>query len=90
MATKTELLNKSDPQRNAANSSRRSAGPLLTGKATLHRLGVVVASISAVAEFAASMSAAARTAGFLIVSTPKPAAAFRGRTIAWGTPRVDY
>jgi methylmalonyl-CoA/ethylmalonyl-CoA epimerase len=34
------------------------AGPLLTGKCTLHHVGVVVASISAVAEeFAASMSA---------------------------------
>ena len=34
------------------------AGPLLTGKCTLHHLGVVVASISAAAEeFASSMSA---------------------------------
>jgi methylmalonyl-CoA/ethylmalonyl-CoA epimerase len=41
-----------------ASEQRASAGPLLAGKCTLHHLGVVVASISAVAEeFAASMSA---------------------------------
>lgn len=58
MATKTEVLNGSDQRHGGANSSFRSVGPLLAGKATLHHLGVVVASISTVAEdFSASMSA---------------------------------
>jgi|SRR5271170_360317 len=51
--------NKPNEQRGEADSVRIDrAGPLLGGKGTLHHLGFVVASISAVAEeFAASMSA---------------------------------
>lgn len=50
MAATTEHLNSS--------AQRAAAGPLLAGKCKLHHLGVVVASISAVAEeFAAAMSA---------------------------------
>lgn len=46
-----------EPHLNASDQ-RTLAGPLLAGKCTLHHLGVVVASISAVAEeFSASMSA---------------------------------
>lgn len=57
MAAMTEQLNGPD-QRGGTNPLLESAGPLLTGKCTLHHLGVVVASISAVAEeFAAYMSA---------------------------------
>lgn len=58
MATKTERLNSSHKRPGGTSSLIESAGPLLIGKCTLHHLGVVVASISAVAEeFAASMSA---------------------------------
>jgi len=53
-----ELLKESDGRLGCPSSLIESAGPLLTGRATLHHLGVVVASIAPVAEkFAASISA---------------------------------
>jgi methylmalonyl-CoA/ethylmalonyl-CoA epimerase len=58
MAGKTERLNSSDERPRGTSSLMESVGPLLIGKCTLHHLGVVVASISAVAEeFAGYMSA---------------------------------
>ncbi len=59
MTPDTEPLNSSVELQGRADSVRTGrVGPLLGGKCTLHHLGVVVASISAVAEeFAVSMSA---------------------------------
>jgi methylmalonyl-CoA/ethylmalonyl-CoA epimerase len=58
MPTETEHLTASDEHKQNTSYASGQAGPLLTGKCTLHHLGVVVASISAAAEeFAASMSA---------------------------------
>jgi methylmalonyl-CoA/ethylmalonyl-CoA epimerase len=151
MTQGTEPLNGSVELQDRTDSVRTGrVGPLLGGKCTLHHLGVVVASISAVAdEFAVSMSACwdgqiihdplqqvrvaffspvdprnpvfelvepaseaspvsnfltkrvglhhvcyeiddlesglrdARGVGFAVMSSPKPAAAFGGRRIAW-------
>jgi hypothetical protein len=58
MTAKMEQVSGSHEGRAAADAYIRPAGPLIAGQATLHHLGVAVASISAAAEeFAAYMSA---------------------------------
>src|SRR5579863_7183380 len=58
MAERTDHLNRLDLCKDSTSSFFKPVGPLRTGNCTLHHLGVVVASISAVAEeFAALLSA---------------------------------